>query len=149
MTALDARAYTPDAGKRLAEREENMGQYGWKEPSEVQVGDVATHFVGSDSYGVRVSKIQRFASGKRKGEIKYVWTQRMNARNRDVIICAVDEKGFTELNGGAKFYAKLEKVCRHIKRCECNRGHEVILVGGGWWDKLRVGQAVDYSDPSF
>ena len=149
MTALGARAYTPDAGKKLAERQGEME--GWKEISEVQVGDLATESVGSDSYGRRVVKVERFKTGKRAGEVKYVWVDRLDGRKRDFVLIASNEKN--ELvrvqDGARRFYAKQIKVCRHIKSCACNKGYDVVLEGNGWWNHLSIGKAVDYSDPSF
>jgi hypothetical protein len=123
----------------------------WKEISEVQVGDLATESIGSDSYGRRVVHIDRFKSGKRAGEVKYVWVDRLDGRKRDFTLIIGDKNNeLVQVHDGARrFYASQIKVCRHIKSCDCNKGYEVVLVGNGWWNHLSIGQAVDYSDPSF
>ena len=149
MTAIDARAYTLDAGKRLAEREGEMES--WKEISEVQVGDLATESVGSDSYGRVVVRVDRFKTGKRAGEVKYVWVDRLDGLKRDFTLIISDKNDeLVQVGDGAKrFYASQVKVCRHIKSCECNKGYDVVLEGNGWWNHLNIGRAIDYSDPSF
>jgi hypothetical protein len=125
----------------------------WKNVEDIQVGDLATEGMGSDSYGRKVTKVERFKTGARKGQVKYVWAGELIARKRDfvLVIHDGDNGDFYEADYGAarRFTAKLVKVCRHIKRCECNRGFDVRLEGSGWYNQLHVGEAINYSDPSF
>jgi hypothetical protein len=39
---------------------------------DIQVGDAATYYVGSDSYADTVTEVVRFKEGKRAGQIKYI-----------------------------------------------------------------------------
>ena len=91
----------------------------------IQVGDPATHRVGSDRYASVVTEVEYFKSGKRAGQVKAV-TARWAGRDF----------------GGERFLATegRDGEIRFAKRS----GNRIA-----WWNTLTIGEAIDYRDPSF
>jgi hypothetical protein len=107
---------------------------------EVEVGMVATHSVGSDSYADIVTKVVRFKSGARAGQINYLETTH-------------------EVNGvKTKFLAK-EKLCYSTSHKEavpekcvnCNHNSRGIFEyrARHWSGRVQVGYGINYQDPHF
>jgi hypothetical protein len=71
--------------------------------TEINVGDPATFYVGSDSYGCTVTDVVRFKSGARKGQIKELQAGRFGRfRSKNGYYLQVDQ-----YDGRTKWYAKL------------------------------------------
>lgn len=121
-------------------------QYNEKYPSipmmQVEVGMVATYYIGSDSYADIVTNVVRFKSGARAGQINYLETTH-------------------EVNGvKTRFHAK-ERPCYSSthERTEskpedcvnCNKHQRGIYdyVSRSWSGQVQVGYAKEYRDPHF
>jgi hypothetical protein len=109
---------------------------------EVEVGNVATYYVGSDSYADIVTNVVRFKSGARAGQINYLETTH-------------------EVNGvKTRFYAKEIKCTNYScskdsadpKNCVwCNQKARGIykFIARTWSGEVAVGYAKEYRDPHF
>jgi hypothetical protein len=109
---------------------------------EVKVGNIATYYIGSDSYADIVTNVVRFKSGARAGQINYIETTH-------------------KVNGvKTRFHAK-ERPCyssTHEKteskpeQCvNCNQHQRGIYdyVSRSWGGHVQVGYAKEYRDPHF
>ena len=121
-------------------------EYNEKYPSipmmQVEVGMVATYYIGSDSYADIVTNVVRFKSGARAGQINYIETTH-------------------EVNGvKTRFHAK-ERPCYSStherteskpEQCvNCNQHQRGIYdyVSRSWSGQVQVGYAKEYRDPHF
>ena len=108
---------------------------------EVEVGNVATYYIGSDSYADIVTNVVRFKSGARAGQINYLETTH-------------------EVNGvKTRFHAKeircTSSNCERsadVKNCvSCDQKARGIFryYSRSWTGEVAVGYAKEYRDPHF
>ena len=104
---------------------------------EIRVGLPATHHMVSDSYASVVTKVERFKSGARQGQVKAIESVH------------VDRDG----KPGHSTRRHLSKVVTRERYNAETRQHEkrqeIVYIGKGnaFYDQLVVGWAVDYRDP--
>jgi hypothetical protein len=71
--------------------------------NEINVGDPATYYIGSDSYGCTITDIIRFKGGSRKGQIKELHAGSFGRfRAKEGTYLQIDEH-----DGRTKWYARL------------------------------------------
>lgn len=136
------------------------------EDHEIAPGMVATHYVGSDSYAVIVSGVERFKSGVRKGQIKAITTVRAEqdengewiAKPRMQIMGWIGQEPIMEERhtrflsrtvGPCTYHDEPSRFCHSCsiagETCYNERSEGKVA----YWSSLVVGYAHDYRDPSF
>lgn len=112
---------------------------------EIVVGMPATHYVGSDSYACVVTRVERFKSGAKQGQIKAVEA------------CKVGHDGQPRYSHPDRF---LPRAVQRNRRRLTDEGWiedtwtEQVLYTRyegkvAWWSSLIVGYATDHRDPHF
>ena len=136
------------------------------EASEIAPGMVGTHYVGSDSYAVIVSSVERFKSGARKGQIKAITTVNAEqgengewiANPRTKIMGWIGQEPIME-EQHTRFLSRIVGPCSYHKEPNAHC-HNCAIAGEtrynersdgkvAYWSSLVVGYARDYRDPSF
>lgn len=166
--ALAAKDWVPPTPEQrreqwLADKAALAAKYPRLEGDDIQPGVPATEYVGSDSFACVVVHVERFKSGKRKGEIKAVEA------------CWVNEDGtprphltweFPEDGGEPTSRPKYDRflpVVRKVREQVWPEGAEwptTVEVDEirfyarsngkvAWWNGLSIGYAIDYRDPSY
>lgn len=115
---------------------------------DIQVGDLATIYIGSDSYGERVSEVVRFKEGKRKGQIKYI---RLNREDMKFLAYPLRCDSHLEprltnedpeiINGKIYFMKPICPTC-------WKESYGAVRFASSSY-RVVVGYAKDYRDPSF
>ena len=119
----------------------------------ITVGSPATHHIGGDRYACIVTAVEYFKSGKRKGELKAVEAE----------FADLDETTGKVTRKGAARHRYLPRIigpCRlhglnNQRICgECARVGKTVLDGTyegrrATWERLTIGKAEEYRDPSF
>lgn len=156
----------------LADKAERDAKYPRIAPDDIKPGDPATHYVGSDSYAAVVIDVERFKSGKRKGQIKAILAANADV-NEDgtltprphgnmIIDFAQDENGdpvaifmpeydrflprevtVTEMYWDDETGWPERREVTEIRFNERSNGKVA------YWSSLRVGYAHNYRDPHF
>lgn len=119
---------------------------------DIQVGDVATYYVGSDSYSEQVTEVVRFKEGKRAGQIKYIKLSRKDEKYLAYAKTCSSHKTPQITNddpftaNGKIYFAK--PAC---PSCWLAVNGAVVFRpnADAYWCSIIVGYAKDYRDPSF
>jgi hypothetical protein len=136
------------------------------EGHEIAPGMIATHSVGSDSYAVIVSGIERFKSGARKGQIKAIttvnaeqgengeWIAKPHTRmmgwiDGEPIMEEQHDRFLPRVIGPCTMHKETERYCHYCKIAGETRYNERCEGKVAYWSSLVVGYARDYRDPSF
>ena len=106
---------------------------------EIRVSMPATHSVGSDSYAAVVTKVERFKSGARQGLIKSIESAWVN---HDGTVSTMTRTHVSKVVNRQRYNAE-------TRQHEAVR--EIIYIGKGnaYYDRLVVGWAENYRDPSY
>lgn len=136
------------------------------EANEITPGMVATHYVGSDSYAVIVSGVERFKSGARKGQIKAIttvnaeqgengeWIAKPHMRvmgwiGQEPIMEEQHARFLTRVIGPCRYHNEPARFCHSCSIAGEIRYNERCDGKVAYWSSLVVGYARDYRDPSF
>jgi len=136
------------------------------EANEITPGMVATHYVGSDSYAVIVSGVERFKSGARKGQIKAIttvnaeegengeWIAKPHTRimgwiGQEPIMQEEHDRFLPRVIGPCHYHSEPSRFCHSCKSAGEIRYNERCDGKVAYWSSLVVGYARDYRDPSF
>lgn len=126
---------------------------------QVEVGMPATHYVGSDSYAVTVYAVERFTTGKRKGQVKAIvtghlmedgaWGQRTEWDGTDFVLCDATERFLPRVVGPCRYHTEPREFCYDCNRAGETRFNTRYEGKVAYWSSLVVGYARDHRDPSF
>lgn len=136
------------------------------EDSEIVPGMIGTHYVGSDSYAVIVSGVERFKSGARKGQIKAIttvkaaqgengeWVAKPHTRvmgwiNQEPVMVEQHDRFLPRVIGPCSYHNEPSAYCHSCKSAGEIRYNERSDGKVAYWSSLVVGYARDYRDPSF
>ena len=156
-----------------ADRAEHAANYPVIAPDDIKPGDLATHYVGSDSYACMVVEVERFKSGKRKGQIKAISTVNVDLDDDGTVIprphsqsIIVDFSEDADGNPVPVFMPKFDRFLpTEVETTESywsdetgwperRKTTEIRFYGRcngriAYWSSLRVGYAHEHRDPHF